>query len=84
MRLDDDLTGAPRGSEYVFGHAEESLSALDRLLLRPGRLRVAESEARLILPADGVDMGLRRGGWDIDPGWVPQLGRVIRFEYREQ
>ncbi|MEW8004259.1 MAG: hypothetical protein AB2827_15910 [Candidatus Thiodiazotropha sp.] len=84
MRLDDDLTGAPRGSEYVFGHADESLSALDRLLLRPGRLRVAESEARLILPADGVEMGLRRGGWDIDPGWVPQLGRVIRFEYREQ
>ncbi|MET0072129.1 MAG: hypothetical protein ABW096_18990 [Candidatus Thiodiazotropha sp.] len=84
MRLDDDLTAAPRGSEYVFGHADEPLSALDRLLLRPGRLRVTESEARLILPADGVDMGLRRGGWDIDPGWVPQLGRVIRFEYREQ
>ncbi|MCU7802165.1 MAG: hypothetical protein KZQ96_03130 [Candidatus Thiodiazotropha sp. (ex Lucinoma borealis)] len=83
-RIADDVAAAPRGSEYVFGRADEPLSAMDRLLLRPGHLRVSETEVHLILPSDTVDIGLRRGGWDIDPGWVPQLGRVIRFEYRKQ
>jgi hypothetical protein len=81
--INDDVAPAPRGSDYLFGRTDVALSVLDRLLLRPGRLWVTEREARLILPGDGVDMGLRRGGWDIDPGWVPQLGRIIRFEYRE-
>ncbi|MCU7930216.1 MAG: hypothetical protein KZQ90_05405 [Candidatus Thiodiazotropha sp. (ex Codakia rugifera)] len=83
-RIADDVAAAPRGCEYVFGRADEPLSAMDRLLLRPGHLRMSENEAHLILPSDAVDIGLRRGGWDIDPGWVPQLGRVIRFEYRKQ
>jgi hypothetical protein len=28
-------------------------------------------------------MRIRRAGLDIDPGWVPWLGRVVSFHYRE-
>jgi len=83
-RIDADVSAAPRGREYVLGRVNMTLSPLDKLLLRPSRLHVSATEARLFLPADAVNIGLRRGGWDIDPGWVPALGRVIRFEYLGQ
>jgi hypothetical protein len=28
-----------------------------------------------------VDMTVRRAGLDLDPGWVPWLGRVVQFHY---
>jgi hypothetical protein len=28
-----------------------------------------------------ADVRVRRSGLDIDPGWVPWLGRVVRFHY---
>jgi hypothetical protein len=55
--------------------------ALCRLLLRPGRLVQEEAEATIAWPADAADIALRRAGWDIDPGWVPWLGRRIAFRY---
>jgi len=33
------------------------------------------------LAADGVDVEVRRAGLDLDPGWVPWLGVVVRFVY---
>ena len=32
-------------------------------------------------PLAGADLALRRAGWDIDPGWLPWIGRVLRFHY---
>ncbi len=57
--------------------------ALAHLVLRHGRLRVTGTHADLYLPLRSVDVEVRRAGWDIDPGWVPYLGRVIRFHYGE-
>jgi hypothetical protein len=48
---------------------------------RPGRLEAEATEAHLYLPMRTVDLSLRRAGWDLDPGFVPLLGRVIRFHY---
>jgi hypothetical protein len=30
---------------------------------------------------DDVDVGVRRAGLDLDPGWLPWLGCVVRFTY---
>ncbi len=37
----------------------------------------------LVLPLDAADARIRAAGLDVDPGWVPWLGRVIRFHYEE-
>jgi hypothetical protein len=50
-------------------------------VLRPGHLIVTRTHARLTLPIRFVDLELRRGGWDVDPGWIPWIGRVVTFAY---
>lgn len=57
---------------------------LARLVLRPGRLVISEHRADLFLPMRAIDVALRIGGWDIDPGFLPHTGRVIRFHYEER
>ncbi|WP_347250389.1 hypothetical protein, partial [Zoogloea sp.] len=54
---------------------------LAHLLLRPGLLRHTPWEAELIWPLAAVDLALRRAGWDQDPGWLPWLGRTLRFRF---
>jgi hypothetical protein len=80
--------GAPAGLRRLFGPTGAAYGdAADRrlayLLLRPGRLVVTHWSAELTWPLAAVDIALRRAGWDQDPGWVPWLGRVIRFRYGE-
>lgn len=58
--------------------------ALLTLLVRPARLHLTRTHADLFLPLDTVDVELRRAGYDLDPGWVPGLRRVIRFHYEER
>jgi hypothetical protein len=33
------------------------------------------------LPLATVDLTIRRAGLDIDPGWLPWLGAVVRYVY---
>lgn len=40
----------------------------------PGWLEVA-------FDADAVDVDVRVAGLDLDPGWIPWLGCVVRFRY---
>ena len=54
------------------------------LLVRPARLHLSRTHADLFLPLDTVDVELRRAGYDLDPGWLPGLRRVIRFHYEER
>ncbi|HZI15895.1 MAG TPA: hypothetical protein VE153_36345 [Myxococcus sp.] len=81
------LEPSPGGFEATYGAVREPFApthpdrALACLLLRPGRLDVEATEAHLYLPMRMVDLSLRRAGWDLDPGFVPLLGRVIRFHY---
>ena len=35
----------------------------------------------VVLPVGGVDMLVRRAGLDLDPGFVPWLGTVVRYRY---
>ncbi|WP_158287732.1 contractile injection system tape measure protein [Falsiroseomonas bella] len=76
---------APAALRRAYGRdpfaADAATDALCRLLLRPGRLLLEEGAATLVWPPDAADIALRRAGWDIDPGWVPWLGRRIAFRY---
>lgn len=48
---------------------------------RPGRISLSQTDLDVALPCDGADIRLRRVGLDIDPGWLPWFGRVVRFHY---
>jgi hypothetical protein len=48
---------------------------------RPARLCATASHIDLHLRLRDVDLAVRRQGLDLDPGWLPWLGRVLRFHY---
>ncbi len=51
---------------------------------RPGRLALTRTHLDVVLPLDEVDLDLRMAGLDRDPGWTPQLGRIILFHFVEE
>lgn len=54
---------------------------LSAVVLRPSLVRATRSHIDLWFPLGDVDLRIRRAGLDIDPGWVPWLGRVVVFHY---
>lgn len=83
-----DIAFAPGSLRQLFGSASPAFPTaeahrLAALLLRPGQLRVTPWDAELAWPLAAVDLALRRAGWDQDPGWLPWLGRSIRFRFGE-
>jgi hypothetical protein len=58
--------------------ARVSIGALVR---RPGRVSWSRTHIDVHLPLACADVRVRKAGLDIDPGWVPWLGRVVRFHY---
>jgi len=50
---------------------------------RSGRLRCEPGWIELHLPLASVDTTIRRLGLDLDPGWLPWLGCVLRIHYDE-
>jgi hypothetical protein len=50
-------------------------------LAQPARLCATETHLDLDLETAEVDLAVRLSGLDLDPGWVPWLGRVVRFHY---
>lgn len=47
----------------------------------PARVRLTRTHVDVHLEVDAPDMAVRLAGLDLDPGWVPWLGRVIAFHY---
>jgi hypothetical protein len=50
---------------------------------RDGRLRMEPGWIELHLPLSAVETPIRRLGLDLDPGWLPWLGCVVRIIYEE-
>ncbi len=48
---------------------------------RDGLVVVAPGWVDVVLAAAEVDVDVRRAGLDLDPGFVPWLGTVVRFLY---
>ncbi len=62
-------------------HAAIGLASIIR---RPARIDASPTHLELRLDLTQVDLRIRRAGLDLDPGWVPWLGRVIRFHYLDR
>ena len=54
---------------------------LEELVLRRGRLHTTATHLEVGFDLDQVDLRIRMGGLDLDPGWLPWLGRVVSFRY---
>jgi hypothetical protein len=52
-----------------------------RIALRRGLIEVEPGWIDVRLDLSEVDVDMRIAGLDIDPGWVPWLGTVVRFSY---
>jgi hypothetical protein len=51
------------------------------LVRRPARMSFTRTHVDVMLALRGADVRVRAAGLDVDPGWVPWLGRVIGFQY---
>jgi hypothetical protein len=48
---------------------------------RWGWVSWSKTHVEVWMPLNDIDLRIRRAGLDLDPGWVPWLGRVLRFYY---
>ena len=55
--------------------------SLRSLVLRPARVAATRTHLDVLFDHTQADFRIRSAGLDIDPGWVPWLGRVIRYHY---
>jgi hypothetical protein len=51
------------------------------LIRRRGLVLASRAHLDICFSLDQADVRLRRQALDVDPGWVPWLGRVVRFHY---
>ncbi len=54
---------------------------LREIVNRPGRILLARADLDVFLSLEFADVRIRRIGLDLDPGWLPWFGRVVRFHY---
>ena len=74
----DDLVAALLAEATILYEAVEAWRGFVR---QPARLFATLTHLDLELEASHPDIIVRRAGLDLDPGWVPWLGCVIRFHY---
>ena len=51
------------------------------IVSRSGVFSVNRTDLDVSMPLDEADVRVRRLGLDLDPGWLPWFGRVVRFHY---
>lgn len=51
------------------------------IVRRPGMVTLTRTDLDVFLSLGAVDIRIRRIGLDLDPGWLPWFGRVVRFHY---
>ncbi|SEQ06982.1 hypothetical protein [Nitrosomonas ureae] len=69
---------------YVRLRLQQALrGALDlkALLLYPGRIYITSTHVDLVLSLKNVSIPVRMAGLDLDPGWVPDFGRIVLFHF---
>ena len=72
------LTALQQRMDPDAGNAHALLQSVIR---RRGLIRAEPGWVEIELAADSVDLAVRRAGLDLDPGWVPWLGMVMRYAY---
>jgi hypothetical protein len=51
------------------------------LFERPGQLIAGRTHIDLHMTMDQISLPIRRAGFDRDPGWMPDLGRIVLFHF---
>ncbi|MCJ0874248.1 hypothetical protein [Streptomyces sp. AP-93] len=59
----------------------EPFEVVAALARRPGRIAAAPGWIEAHLDLSDTDPDIRRAGLDLDPGWLPWLGAVVRYVY---
>jgi len=54
------------------------------IVRRQGYVKLTPTDLDVFLALDSVDIRIRRLGLDLDLGWAPWFGRVVRFHYRDR
>ena len=65
---------------YLRRHAGIGLPALVR---QPGKVATTPAWVDFVFDQTQADIRVRKAGIDIDPGWIPWLGKVVRFHYEQ-
>ena len=69
----------------ILGHGHQGGDPDDATWLEcKGRLFVTRTHLDLVMGMDQVSIPVRKAGLDANPGWVPELGRVITFHFDEE
>jgi hypothetical protein len=55
--------------------------SLRRLVRRRGAIAATATHVDVTFPGEVIELPLRHAGLDLDPGWVPWLGRVVAYHY---
>lgn len=77
LRVGADPAAVQRAALRHYG--ETALSAA--FAERRARVLATRSHVDVHLRLSDANLDIRRTGLDLDPGWLPWLGRVIRFHY---
>jgi hypothetical protein len=77
---------APTASRLWLLQARRVLSrraqlSLRDLVQRRAWLSLTPTHIDIVMAVDDADLRLRRVGLDVDPGWVPWLGRIVGFHF---
>lgn len=62
-------------------HARIGLASL---VCRPGRVATSLTHLEIYFDLAAADLRVRKAALDVNPGWVPWLGRVVCFQYLER
>jgi hypothetical protein len=62
-------------------HAAPEAAVLAAVVRRSARITADPGWVDVAFDLDQISIAVRRAGLDLDPGWVPWLGRVVRFRY---
>jgi hypothetical protein len=55
--------------------------SLEEVVLRHGKLNLSSSHVDLVMGMSQISVPVRMAGLDANPGWVPELGRVVTFYF---
>ena len=78
-RVDDLIRGLMLSTQRIV-FALSGLGWRD-VVRRKGRVAVSATHVDVTFDARDLDVRIRLAGLDIDPGWLPWIGRVVSFHY---
>jgi len=62
-------------------HFDDAARLAELVLCRHGQLVVSRTHVDLYMSMEEISIAVRRAGLDRDPGWVPDLARIVYFHF---